>query len=45
MLASALLDLPTGATVVCAFGLCLLGWWGLHTMRRSSIANGKEWVP
>jgi zinc/manganese transport system permease protein len=25
MLASALLDLPTGATVVCAFGLSLLG--------------------
>ena len=24
MLASAALDLPTGATVVCAFGLCLL---------------------
>lgn len=25
--ASALLDLPTGATVVCAFGLSLLAWW------------------
>ena len=24
MVASAVLDLPTGATVVCAFGLCLL---------------------
>jgi hypothetical protein len=24
MLASAVLDLPTGATVVCAFGFCLL---------------------
>jgi zinc/manganese transport system permease protein len=26
--ASALLDLPTGATVVCAFGVMLLGLWG-----------------
>jgi hypothetical protein len=24
--ASALLDLPTGATVVCAFGVAVLGW-------------------
>jgi zinc/manganese transport system permease protein len=29
MLGSALLDLPTGATVVCAFGLALLLWWGV----------------
>ena len=29
MVASAALDLPTGATVVCAFGLTLLIWWGL----------------
>jgi len=28
MVASALLDLPTGAAVVCAFGLALLGVWG-----------------
>ena len=28
MVASAVLDLPTGATVVCAFGLTLVGWWG-----------------
>lgn len=27
MVGSALLDLPTGATVVCAFGLSLLAWW------------------
>jgi zinc/manganese transport system permease protein len=27
MVASAALDLPTGATVACAFGLTLLGWW------------------
>ncbi len=29
MAASAALDLPTGATVVCAFGLVLFAWWGL----------------
>jgi zinc/manganese transport system permease protein len=29
MLGSAAFDLPTGATVVCAFGLTLLAWWGL----------------
>jgi zinc/manganese transport system permease protein len=29
IVASALLDLPTGATVACTFGLMLLGWWGL----------------
>jgi zinc/manganese transport system permease protein len=29
MVASAVLDLPTGATVVCAFGLALLVWWPL----------------
>jgi zinc/manganese transport system permease protein len=28
MLASAVLDLPTGAAVVCAFGVTLVGWWG-----------------
>lgn len=35
MLASAVLDLPTGATVVCAFGLTLLLWWGfVHAWMR-----------
>jgi zinc/manganese transport system permease protein len=37
MLASAWLDLPTGATVACAFGLTLLAWTGvtrLHAVRR-----------
>ncbi len=29
MVASAALDLPTGATVVCAFGLVLLVFWGV----------------
>lgn len=29
MVASAVLDLPTGATVVCAFGLTLFAWWAL----------------
>jgi zinc/manganese transport system permease protein len=28
MLASAVLDLPTGAAVVCAFGVTLIGLWG-----------------
>jgi ABC-type Mn2+/Zn2+ transport system permease subunit len=38
MVASAVLDLPTGATVVCAFGLTLFGWWGLTrpSARRSA---------
>jgi zinc/manganese transport system permease protein len=31
--ASAALDLPTGATVVCAFGLALLAFWGLARRR------------
>jgi hypothetical protein len=30
---SALLDLPTGATVVCAFGLLLLVWWSVAGRR------------
>ena len=34
MLASALLDLPTGATVVCAFGLALLVLWACARRRR-----------
>jgi hypothetical protein len=29
VLASALLDLPTGATVACVFGLTILLWAGL----------------
>jgi zinc/manganese transport system permease protein len=33
MVASAVLDLPTGATVVCAFGLCLLALGGFLAMR------------
>jgi hypothetical protein len=32
--ASAALDLPTGATVVCAFGLTLLAFWPLTRFRR-----------
>jgi zinc/manganese transport system permease protein len=27
MLASAIFDLPTGATIVCAFAVVLVGWW------------------
>jgi zinc/manganese transport system permease protein len=40
MLASAWLDLPTGATVACAFGLTLLAWTGvtrLHAARRRVV--------
>jgi zinc/manganese transport system permease protein len=35
MLASALLDLPTGATVACTFGLTLLAWTGVTRMLAS----------
>src|SRR5499426_1129361 len=38
MLASAVLDLPTGATVVCAFGLCLLGLGLAIGLRRRAWA-------
>ncbi len=34
VVASAALDLPTGATVVCAFGLTLLAGWGLSRFTR-----------
>lgn len=33
MLASAVLDLPTGATVVCAFGVCLLALGAINGLR------------
>jgi zinc/manganese transport system permease protein len=38
MLASAILDLPTGATIACMFGLTLLAWFGLTRLRRSRAA-------
>ena len=34
MLASALLDLPTGATVACMFGVALVLWYGVTRVRR-----------
>jgi zinc/manganese transport system permease protein len=37
MLASAVLDLPTGATVVCAFGLCLLALGGFLAVRPRAL--------
>ena len=37
MLASAILDLPTGATVVCAFGVCLLALGAIAGLRGRSI--------
>jgi len=43
MIASAVLDLPTGATVVCAFGLALLVWWPLaQALGRSSGRSARE---
>jgi zinc/manganese transport system permease protein len=39
MLASATLDLPTGATVACVFGLALLAWSSIahvHGVRRAA---------
>ncbi len=42
MLASALLDLPTGATVACMFGLLLLLWYSATYLRR---AGGGVGVP
>ena len=41
MLASALLDLPTGATVACMFGLVLLLWSGILRVRRLGRAAGE----
>ena len=38
MVASAVLDLPTGATVVCAFGLTLLALAVVARLRRRSVA-------
>jgi zinc/manganese transport system permease protein len=40
MLASALLDLPTGATVACMFGLLLLLWSGVVHARRCGRVAG-----
>jgi zinc/manganese transport system permease protein len=43
--ASALLDLPTGATVVCVFGVALLGVWGLRRARRGPASPGATTAP
>jgi zinc/manganese transport system permease protein len=42
MVASAALDLPTGATVVCAFGLGLLLWWPLARRLRADAGAAME---
>jgi zinc/manganese transport system permease protein len=39
MVASAVLDLPTGATVVCAFGLTLLGGWAWGRTHGWTVAH------
>ena len=45
MVASAVLDLPTGATVVCAFGLALVVWWPLaRALGRSPGPAARETI-
>jgi zinc/manganese transport system permease protein len=45
MVASAVLDLPTGATVVCAFGLALVVWWPLaRVLGRSPGPTARETI-
>lgn len=41
MVASALFDLPTGATVACVFGLMLLVWFGLTRAHRPGIVGAR----
>jgi len=40
MVASAALDLPTGATVVCAFGVTLIAFWIATRVSRRLAALG-----
>jgi zinc/manganese transport system permease protein len=40
MVASAMFDLPTGATVVCAFGVILVGFWIVTRVSRRRAAVG-----
>jgi hypothetical protein len=41
MTASATFDLPTGATVVCAFGMTLIALWAIYLgARRSRTVAG-----
>jgi ABC-type Mn2+/Zn2+ transport system permease subunit len=40
MAASAVFDLPTGATVVCAFGAVLVGFWVVTRVSRRLAALG-----
>jgi zinc/manganese transport system permease protein len=42
MVASAVFDLPTGATVVCAFGVVLVVFWGATRMSRRLAALGRR---
>jgi zinc/manganese transport system permease protein len=41
MVASALLDIPTGATVACVFGLLLLLWTGVAALLRRTNVPGE----
>jgi ABC-type Mn2+/Zn2+ transport system permease subunit len=45
MLGSAVLDLPTGATVACVFGLALLAWWPLARVRGPGAAARRAPAP
>src|SRR5919106_1772393 len=44
VIASAALDLPTGATVVCAFGVTLLGFWVLARVLGWGPVSGRGGV-
>jgi zinc/manganese transport system permease protein len=37
LLASAVLDLPTGAAVACAFGVAILAWFGTTRLQKRSV--------
>jgi zinc/manganese transport system permease protein len=40
MLGSAALDLPTGATIVCAFGVALIAVWAMAPAARRALSGG-----
>jgi zinc/manganese transport system permease protein len=45
MIASAILDLPTGAAIVCVFGAMLAVWWGVTTALRLDFRSGVAGSP
>jgi zinc/manganese transport system permease protein len=42
MIGSAAFDLPTGATVVCAFGVALLAVWAMAPAARQALSRGRR---